>query len=84
MIGLKEYNTGISYISWEDLVFPLDFPLSQPIDLQDDGIPITRSARHQEIITESQMLDAQGDVTSSFQVVGQGTLRHGVGVGFIM
>ena len=46
LIGLREKNTGKSHISWEHLWFPVDFPLSQPIDwfieklihLQDDGI----------------------------------------------
>ena len=32
LIGLRENNTGKSYISWEHLWFPVDFPLSQPID----------------------------------------------------
>ena len=29
--------TGKFHISWEDLWFPVDFPLSQPIENRDDG-----------------------------------------------
>ena len=32
--------TGTSYISWENLWFPLDFPLSQPIEGKDRQIPL--------------------------------------------
>ena len=28
----KGKNTGKSHISWENLWFPVDFPLNQPID----------------------------------------------------
>ena len=30
--------TGISHISWENLWFPVDFPLSQPIDTNDPKV----------------------------------------------
>ena len=33
LIGLREKNTGKSHLLWENLWFPVDFPLSQPIDL---------------------------------------------------
>ena len=32
LIGLREKSTGNTHISWEHLWFPVDFPLSQPID----------------------------------------------------
>ena len=41
LIGLREKNTGKSHISWENLWFPVEFPLSQLIETWDDCDEIT-------------------------------------------